>query len=209
MRRTIQALAALALLALLGISAWGALFGAQVALGEVRRMPPVLAAVALMVLVRGPRALPVAAGWAALGAVLSVAGRTGLGHLGENGWIPGEEMAPWEAAAEISWFALLAALAWRGVPARWTGPLVAAVVATTRIGAYGSALVPVFWEDGLGDALRLGASVGAGLTMGMIVVVLSGWGVSVMARIPERWLVPRRMLAALSVVAALPRAPWP
>ena len=51
------------------------------------------------------------------------------------------------------------------------------VVATTRIGAFGQALVPVLWEDTLREAMLLSISVCAGFLAGVLVVVLAGLAV--------------------------------
>ena len=81
-----------------------------------------------MLLVRGPRSLPAAMGWAVLGAAIAVAWRLASGVAGEDGWLPGDTMASWEVAAEGAWLVVLAVLSWRSVPACWVGPLVTAVV---------------------------------------------------------------------------------
>lgn len=207
MRHALSALAVAAIATLLLAGAWGTMFGAIVAGAEVRKAPPVLAAIALMLLARGPRGFPAAACWAVLGAAASVAWRLACGIAGENGWMPGEAAPAWEAALEAAWLLVLAGLSWHGLPAAWTGPVIAAVVATTRSGAYGQVLVPVLWEDTLRDAVLVGISVGAGFVAGVLVVVLAGWAVSVLARIPERWMPAGRVLAGLAVVAALARMP--
>lgn len=190
---------------LLILGGGGTVMGSQLAIIEKRKAPPVLAAVALMILTRGPRALPAAAGWALAGLAAAVAWRAAAGLGGANGWIPGETMPRWEAVAEAAWLAVLAAAAWCGVPARITGPLLAVVIATTRIGAFGEALRPVLWEDSAKEALAIGIPVGAGLVMGVLVVLLLGWGVSVLARIPEKLVRPGRTLAVLAGAAALAR----
>ena len=194
-------IAALALLLLFGI--WGTMFGAMSGAGEVRRIPAAAGAIALIVLLRGPRALPEAAGWAVLGAMGAVALRAGLGVLGESGWLPGEGSSTAEILFEAGWFAVLAAIAWRGRPVAGLGPLLALVVATTRIGGYGQVLVPVLWEDTLRDALLLGTSILAGFAAGLIVVLLAGWMGAILVRIPACWVAPGRVLAALAAAAAI------
>jgi hypothetical protein len=132
-----------------------------------------------------------------------VALRAGLGVLGESGWLPGEDASSAEILSEAGWFAVLAAIAWRGRPVAGLGPLLALVVATTRIGGYGGVLVPVLWEDTLRDAVLLGTSILAGFAAGLIVVLLAGWVGAILVRIPARWLAPGRVLAALAVAAAI------
>ena len=207
MRHAPTAIALAAILTLLVAGFWGTLFGALLGGREVRLAPPVLGAIALFLLQRGPAGLPAACGWAVLGAALAAAWRMAAGIGGENGWIPGEETPAWEVAAEAAWLLALAALAWRGVPARACGPLIAAIVATTRVGGYGQALIPVLWEDTLRDAVLVSISIGAGFVAGVMVVVLAGWALSVLARVPERWAAPGRVLAGLAVLAALARVP--
>ena len=75
--------------------------------------------------------------------------------------------------------------------------------ATTRIGGYGQALVPILWEDTALDALAMGIGVAAGLAAGLVVLLLGGWTVSILVRVPDRWIAPGRVLSALAVAAAL------
>ena len=207
MRQAPTAIAIAAIVTLLLAGFWGTLFGALLGAREVQLAPPALGAIALFLLQRGPAGLPAACGWAVLGAAMAAAWRTVAGISGENGWIPGEATPAWEVAAEAAWLLVLAALAWRGVPARVCGPLIAAIVATTRIGGYGQALIPVLWEDTLRDAVLISISVGAGFVAGVLVVVMAGGALSVLARVPERWAPPGRVLAGLAVLAALARMP--
>lgn len=199
------ALAGIAMLMVLGAS--GAMFGAMLATGEARKAPAALVAIALIVLARGVRGLPAAAAWGVLGVAFAVAWRAGIGILGEDGWIPGDVVKPSDAVADAAWLALLAVLAWKGCAGRLAGPLLAAVVATTRLGAYGGAFVPVMWEDTLGEAMQVGIQVAAGFVAGVLVMLLAGWSVSLLVRIPERRVAPGRLLAVLSVVAAFLRMP--
>jgi hypothetical protein len=196
----------LALGALLVAGGEAAPYGALVAAGEVRRAPAAVAAIALRVLLRGARALPAAAGWTVAGAAVSVAARAALGIAGENGWMPGEATSRPAAMIEAAWLVAIAGLAWRGLPARLAGPLLCAVVATTRIGAYGEVFVPLLWEDTVAQAAALGVAVGAGFAAGVMVVAMGGWMVSVLARIPERRVAPGRVLAVLALAAAAWRA---
>lgn len=196
----IGALAALAGLLLAGF--YGALFGGFLAAGEVQRAPAVLAGIALMVLQRGPQALPAAGGWAVLGAAGAAALRGALGVAGEGGWIPGEVTSTSEALAEAAWLGLLAVLAWRGMPAGLTGPLIALAVATTRIGGYGIAGAPLLWEDTLREAILLGVNILAGFAAGVLVVLLAGWGLAILARVAGRVVAPARLIAVLAALAA-------
>jgi hypothetical protein len=205
-RRGAAVLGLVALGALLVWGGEGTLYGALLAAGEVRRAPAAVAAIALLVLLRGARGLPAAAGWAVLGTAAAVAGRVVLGIAGAHGWMPGEATSSGEAMIEAAWLVTVAVLAWGGVPARLAGPLIAAVVATTRIGAYGQAFVPVLWEDTAAEAAALGAAVGAGFAVGVMVVAMGGWMAAVVARIPARWVAPGRVLAGMAVVVAAVRA---
>jgi hypothetical protein len=207
MRHAVTGLAIAAIATLLLAGIWGTLFGAMVATREIRMAPPVLATIALMLLTQGARGLPAAAGWAALGAAVAVAWRMALGIDAGNGWLPGEVMASWEIAAEAAWLVVLAVLAWRGMPAGWAGPVIAAVVVATRIGAYGQALVPALWEDTLREALLLSISIFAGFVAGVLIVVLASWAAAILARIPERRVRPGYVLAAFAMLAALARVP--
>ena len=203
LRAALAGLGLAALLLLLTLGFWGTMFGAMAGAAEMRRIPAAAGVVALMVLLRGPRALPCAAGWALLGAAGAVALRAGLGVLGRDGWMPPEDASTAEILAEAAWFAVLAALAWRGGPAGLLGPLLAAVVATTRIGGYGQVLVPLAWEETLREAMLLGTSILAGFVAGLGVLLLAGWMAAIVVRLPARLLAPGRVLAALAAAAAI------
>ena len=203
MRAALWSVGLAALLGLLVLGIYGTLFGGLLAAREVQRLPAALVAVALMVLSRGAAALPGAAGWALLGAAGAVVLRQATGSLGENGWIPGEDITTPEILAEAGWLTLLAVLAWLGAAPRAMGPLLAAVVATTRLGGYGQALVPVLWEDTLRDALLVAANILAGFAAGVIVVLLGGWCAAILARPCARWVAPGRVIAALAAAAAI------
>lgn len=192
-----------ALVALLLVGFHGTLFGGMLAAGEVQRAPAVLVVIALMVLQRGPGALPAAGGWAVLGAAGAVALRGAFGVAGEAGWIPGEVTSAPETLSEAAWLMLLALLAWRATPAGLLGPLMALMVATTRIGAYGLALVPLLWEETLREAMLLSTSVVAGFAAGVLVVLLAGWCLAIVAGISARWVAPARLIAALAALAAI------
>ena len=207
MRHALTGIGIAAIVTLLLAGFWGTLFGAMLGVREVQMAPPVLGAIALLLLQRGPAGLPPACGWAVVGAAAAAVWRTAAGINGETGWIPGEETPAWEVVTEAAWLLVLAVLAWRGVPARVCGPLIAAIVATTRVGGYGQALILVLWEDTLRDAVLVSISIGAGFVAGVLVVVLAGWALSVLARVPERWAAPGRVLAGLAVLAALARMP--
>jgi hypothetical protein len=192
-----------ALVALLLFGVFGAMFGAMLGAGAVRGAPALLGLLALAVLVQGPRALPAAAAWAVLGAVAAVALRAGTGWLGTDGWLPSEDHSRAERLLEAAWCLVVAWLAWRGAVARWTGPLVAACVATTRIGGFGQAFVPILFEDTLHDALLVAVNILAGLAAGVMVLLLAGWGLAILVRIPARWAPPGRVLAGLAAAAGI------
>jgi hypothetical protein len=192
-----------ALAAVLALGFWGTLFGGFMALGEVQRAPAALAAVALLVLLRGASGLPAAAAWAVLGSAVAVLLRHGAGFPAEGGWIPGEATTGAERVLEAGWLALVAVLSWRGMPPSLAGPLLAGVVATTRLGGHGQALVPVLWEDTLREAVLVSVNLVAGFAAGVIVVMLAGWGLAVLVRLPERRVAPGRVLAALAAAAAV------
>lgn len=202
MRGALAAIGLAALAALLLFGVFGAMFGAMLGAGAVRGVPAVLGLVALLVLYRGPRALPAAAGWAVLGAVAAVALRAGTGLLGTDGWLPSEDHRPAERLLEAGWCLVVAWLAWRGGAAGWVGPLAAACVATTRIGGFGQALVPILFEKTLRDALLVAVNILAGFAAGVMVLLLAAWGLAILVRIPTRWAPPGRVLAGLAAAAA-------
>jgi hypothetical protein len=198
-----KALGGAAVAALLAIGIYGTLLGVVVAGREVQGAPAALAGIALLVLAGGPRRLPAAAGWAMLGAAGAVALRAALGTLGANGWMPGEDMSSLDILAEASWLLAFAALGWVGARPALLGPALAACVATTRIGGHGQVLVPELWEATLRGAMLVGASVLAGVVAGLLVLLLAGWAVAVLARLPAPRLAPGRVLAALAAAAAI------
>jgi len=191
------------LAAVMALGFWGTLFGGFVAAGMLQQAPAALAAVALLVLLRGPRALPAAAAWAMLGAAGAVLLRNVADFPAESGWIPDAVVTRSEHLCDAAWLAAIAVLSWRGIAPRLTGPLLAAVVATTRVGGYGQALVPILLEDTVRDAVLLSINLVAGFAAGVIVVMLGGWGVAMLARMPARHIAPGRALSALAVAAAL------
>jgi hypothetical protein len=203
MRAAVAAIAIAALAALAVAGADGSLFGALRGAQEVARAPAVLGLVALLLLQDGPRGLAAAAGWAIAGVGGAVALRAALGLLGDGGWIPGEETSRPDRMLEAAWCFAVALLAWRGVLTRWAGPLVAACAATTRIGGYGQALVPAFFEPTLREALPLALNILAGVAAGMVVLLVAGWGVFVLARIPSPRAAPGRVLAVLAAAAGI------
>lgn len=198
-------------LALLAVAALGlfwlvpdaALYGGALAAQEVQRGPAVLGGIALGLLLGGPRDLARLAGWACIGAAAAVSVRAVLGVLGDSGWIPGEVTSRPDRLLELAWWLGVAGLAWQGMPRRWAGPALAAIVATTRIGGYAQAFVPLAWEDTVEAGLVLGTGVLAGFVAGLLIVVLAGWMLSVVCRVPERWVAPKRVLAAVSTAAAI------
>lgn len=198
-----RAIAVAALAALLMFGIFGTMFGAMLGAGEVRRAPAVIGAVALVVLGRGAAALPATAGWAVLGASGAVAWRALSGDIGANGWLPGEDHGAAGHLAEALWWAVIGAAAWRGLPDGWLRPGLALAVATTRIGGFGQALVPILWEDTLRDAVLLSINIVAGFAAGVIVVLLAGWVLAILARIPAAHTAPGRVLAALAAAAAI------
>ncbi|WP_198373793.1 hypothetical protein [Roseomonas rosulenta] len=203
MRPLVVPIALALLAALMGTGIYGSMFGAMVGAREVRGVPAMLGFVALLVLRDGLRALGPAAGWALLGAAGTVAMRAATDSLGRYGWMPGEDPTGPEIGLEAAWCFALALIAWRGAAWRWAGALLAACVATTRIGEYGQVLVPLTFEPTLREGVLMGLNVVAGFAAGLAVLVAAGWGVSVLARIPAGHARPGRVLAALAVAAGL------
>lgn len=198
-----RALGAAAVATLLAVGIYGTLFGFVAAAREVQGAPAALAGIALMVLAGGPGRLPAAAGWAMVGAAGAVALRAALGTLGTDGWMPAEDPSPQESLADAAWLAAFAGLGWRGARPALLGPALAACVATTRIGGYGQVLVPVLWEETFRGTMLVGASVLAGVVAGVLVLLLAGWAIAILARLPDAKVAPGRMLAALAAAAAI------
>lgn len=203
MRPPVLPFALAALAGLMGAGIYGAMFGAAVGAREVREVPAMLGFVAVLVLRDGWRGIGPAAGWALLGAAGTVALHTATDSLGRYGWMPGEDASRPERAFEAAWCFALAVFAWRDRAWRWAGALLAACVATTRIGDYGQVLVPLAFEPTLREGLLMGINVVAGFAAGLVVLVAAGWSVSVLARIPARVGRPGRVLAALAAAAGL------
>jgi hypothetical protein len=202
MRLALAFLAVVAL-GLVWLAPDAALYGGAMAAREVQRGPAVLGGIALAVLLGGPRDVARIAGWACAGAAAAVLIRAAGGVLGETGWIPGEAVSRPERLLEVAWWLAIAALAWFGAARRWTGPVLAAVAATTRIGGYAQAFVPIAWEDTAEAALVLGTGILTAFAAGLVILTAAGWALSVVCRGPERWIAPRRVLAAVSTAAAI------
>ena len=196
----------MALAALTGLmvaSAYGTLFGVQAGAREARHLPALLGFVALLLRRDGLRGFGPAAGWLVLGAAGAVALRGAAEGLGQYGWLPGADTTRTERAFEAAWCFAVALLAWRGGALRWAGPLLAACVATTRIGGYGQALVPLLFEPTLREAALFAIGIVAGFAGGLAVLLAGGWGLYVLARVPGRRAAPGRVLAALAVAAGI------
>ena len=151
----------------------------------------------------GPRGLPRAAGWVLFGGAGAVGLRGALGTLGASGWIPGEAVSQSMHAIEAAWLCGLAALAWRARPRGLAGPALALAVATTRLGGYAQAFVPLCWEETTSEAARLGLGILAGFVAGLLALLLAGWALAILARVPARWMEPGHVLAVLAAAGAI------
>jgi hypothetical protein len=63
--------------------------------------------------------------------------------------------------------------------------------------------VPVLWEDTLREAALLATSILAGFAAGVITMLLAGWALAILVRIPTALVAPGRLLAALAAAAAI------
>ncbi|MBS7791723.1 hypothetical protein KTR66_17105 [Roseococcus sp. SDR] len=129
--------ATLGILLLLG-GLYGTLAGALLGLGEVTALPAVVLGVALACRRPAGTSLLTIAAWIAIGLLAALALRTALGALGATAWLPatGEALSTPDLLLDAAWLCALAGLALRGGGLRLSGPVLAAIVATTRIGAF-------------------------------------------------------------------------
>lgn len=208
-RGPLPALAAvLAALVLVG-GFYGTLAGVLVGLGEAVSLPAIVLGVALACLGRGAAPLPAIAAWAAIGLVVALALRGLLTALGAAAWLPatGEDLAGPDLLLDAAWLLALSVLALRGAPGRVSGPMLAAIIVTTRIGAFVDLPAAMLREaatlapDPLGFAL-FGVQVVAGALAAGVIVIGAGWLLARGARAAGRLVSPAALLGLLGLVAA-------
>ena len=142
--------------------------------------------------------------WAAWGTLAGTVPLVALVLLG-GAWFEALGPALLRAAlwVDTAWLLPLALLAWRGGPrqARLLGPVLAAVVATSRLLFFPLVmLVGVFSNpDGLG--LLIALPLAAGLALGMLMLLLLGALLALPLQALRRWLRPTAALAALALLA--------
>lgn len=200
--------AGLGLLVLL-LGFYGTLAGALVGLAEMARVPAILVGVALACLPRDGAPSPAIAGWIALGLVAAWALRGALPALGVTGWLPstGEDPSGLDLLLDAAWLCILALMAFRGgVP----GAVLAAIVATTRIGAFVDLPVAMLGEAWSGSAggvtvAALAVQAVAGVLAAGLVTIGAGWLLARGARAVARVVAPAILLGALGLVAAAAR----
>lgn len=105
----------------------------------------------------------------------------------------------------LAWLVVIAVAAWglRGRD-RWLGPLLAAVMLTSRLNVYPAlAIMAVFSEAE--SAIILAPMVVAGIAAGVLGVLLLGAIVAWIARAFGRWLAPAWVIGTMAVVALVAR----
>lgn len=212
MRGSVPALLAPLAVLVLVFGLYGTLAGALVGLAEMVRLPAILLGVALACLPRGAAPLPAIAGWIAIGLVAALVLRAALAALGAAAWLPttGEDLAGADLLLDAGWLGALALLAFRGGRGGVSGPMLAAIVATTRIGAFvdlPGALLGEAWSGSTGivtfAALCLQAV--AGVLAAGLVTIGAGWLLARCARAGARLAAPAVLLAVVALLAAAAR----
>jgi hypothetical protein len=200
--------AVLCILVLLG-GFYGTLAGALVGLAEMVRLPAILLGVALACLPPDRAPLPAIVGWMAIGLVAAWALRGALAALGAAEWLPstGEDPAGADLLIETGWLCILALVAFCGGV---SGPMLAAIVATTRIGAFvdlPAAMLGEAWSGSAGVITfsALGLQAVAGVFAAGLVTIGAGWLLARGARAAASLVAPAALLAALGLVAAASR----
>lgn len=123
---------------------------------------------------------------------------------------PARAMEPLELPAQIAglaWLAGIALLGWRFQPsARLLGPLLALVVATSRLVVYPAMALPfagyAFVVEPAG-AIFLAPLVLGGVAVGMLAVLLLGAALAWLAGACRCWVAPTKVIAGLAVLALL------
>ncbi|HKU93725.1 MAG TPA: hypothetical protein VJR58_00530 [Vineibacter sp.] len=108
-------------------------------------------------------------------------------------------------ALSLAWLVVIAIAAWglRGRE-RWLGPLLAAVMLTSRLNVYPAlAIVAVFSEAQ--RAIILAPMVAAGSAAGVLGVLLLGAIVAWIARALGRWVAPATVIGVMAVIALAAR----
>lgn len=203
--------------ALLGVLAlaggvYGTMAGALLGLGELAALPAVVLGVALAGLRGAGTTLPAIAVWLALGLLAALALRGALGAFGAAAWLPatGEALSTPDLLFDAAWLCALAGLALRGGWPRVSGPMLAVIVATTRIGAFVElpvALLREAWVSSVGMTtfLLFALQVIAGVLAAGVVLVGGGWLLARVARAAARLAPPAVLLGLLALLAALAR----
>lgn len=108
-------------------------------------------------------------------------------------------------ALSLAWLVAIAIAAWglRGRE-RWLGPLLAAVMLTSRLNVYPAfAIMAVFSEAE--SAIILAPMVAAGIAAGVLGVLLLGAIVAWIAKAFSRWVAPAWVIGTMAVVALVVR----
>lgn len=191
---------------------YGTLAGALVGVGELVALPAVVLGVAMACLSRAANPLPAIAAWVAIGLLAGLALRGALGALDAAAWLPaaGEAFSTPDLLADAVWLCVLAALALRGGAPRLSGPMLAAIVATTRIGAFADlpvALLREAWAPSIGMTtfLVFALQVVAGVLAAGVILVGGGWLLARLVRALGRLAPPAILLGGVGFLAALGR----
>ena len=195
------------------IGVYGTMAGAVVGLAEAARLPAVVLAVALICLRQGAGGLRGVALWSVIGVGAALALRGILAGTGGAAWLPSnlEEPGTADLLLDAAWLCALAVLALRGRDALVSGPMLAAIIATTRIGTFvdlPASLVRETAASGMPvtTLAAFGAQVLAGVLAAGLVIAGSGWALALFSRAASRIVAPAMLLGAVGLVAALARA---
>lgn len=208
-RLAVGATLALAAMLVLLAGFYGTLAGALVGLTEVARLPAVVLAVALACLPRDQAPLAGIAVWGVIGLLAALGLRAALGA---PAWLPrtGEEPGRPDLLLDAGWLCILSVLALRGGPGRAAGPLLAAIIASTRIGGFVEWPVALLREAvapamGFTTVALFAMQVQAGVLAAGLVVLAAGWLLARGARAAPGGVAPAMLLAGLGLAAAIAR----
>jgi hypothetical protein len=191
---------------------YGTMAGLLLGVPEVFRVPAIVVGVALFCLRHGTAGLHGAALWGALGLVAALALRSVCAAVGDVAWLPStdEEPGTLELALDGAWLCALAVLAGRRRHAAVSGPMLAAMIATTRIGAFVD-IPAAFMQELVTEPMHLptfailGIQVMAGVLAAGLAILGSGWMLALLSRVASRMVPPAITLCAVSVLATLAR----
>lgn len=199
---------------LLVVGLYGTMAGALVGLTEAARVPAIVVGVAFFCLRHGAAGLREVAPWCVAGLAAAFGLRSAVSAMGGGIWLPStqEDPGPPDILLDTAWLCALSALAIRRHPVV-SGPMIAAIIATTRIGAFVDIPAAMLREAATSDVhgwtlAAFAVQVIAGVLAAGLVIIGSSWMLFLLSRLAQGLAAPTIVLGLVGLIAALARA-WP